>query len=1230
MFVTKKYLGEYTKVKKILFIIALLFPVIASSQQMCTVTVNLLNGDSSKLWNVQGVQGGKIVNRKVRPVITLTKVQFTSAATGGKIITNFNVPDTADANWIITLKLMRGTYCTLISNEIDILAPPNGFSVLVPDVPTATLASILSDTLKIPKGYAILMQSDTAALAAAVNAYLTAHPVTIDSAKFATTWRLLAMKSDSVKKAYDTLAAHKLALDGKQNVLPNGSLNYAWSMTGATTQGWALVATGTDQTARDSAREARQRVLNIEAGITPTTDIVARMAAGNAGNTAKADSVRSKTFADSLVQMSAALWRITGIKAQYVTDSLYLHLDASDTTHVTRTGTNMVTHWLDNSGHNWDYVAAQNPEPHVAYWHVDSLTGHPAIQNSSATYTPIFNEATGIKLKGAWEMSVVSKSYGHDFQFFTGYNPNDSNYISLDYSTSAYTTLISYKGTNAAFGAYSVPSKTASVKTIVHLANDSVYVYQNGVRLGNGSVIPMFNFFFNYIGNGSPSDISSYSEILLYHKVLSGAERDTTVAYLTRKWLTTYSTAAVDTLHLTLPDTLYGYTYSNARAANTGNCAELGFYHANSILTPNAENYEFSPQIVDIASGSTIDSGANYSTAWLWRPTNTGTYRYRSQIFDWRNYRTRADSCIIKISVGDSLAADKYILFIGDSWTDGSTDSTGWIAALRYLAGKKLHPVGTRDSLTTANEGYGGQTFPWFAGLAQGSSPWGDGSPFKPHVGDPLINIRSYFADSIKYKGVDYIVIELGINDCNISVGGAWGNLFTGATMIGYSLRAADSLINAFRTALPNVRIGLTTPAGPSDQAGAGALWNQYKIDAWQYKKAFHDFSDSLIHRFGTNGWRHMDNVQVIPTYAQIDTKHNFVRWQDATRNNARSFDGMLQRDYNFLSQNGIHASPPGYWQFADAVYGWLKSYDATTHTTGATLPDISPRVIGSGGLVASDTISLGARLASVVVTANSALAKSDSASTVPSFAKYMTPYGAYSMILAMTSTFITSSALSPYRLIADTAKPAGNPTWSLVRGEIADTLNLVFGAGPRKLPLTKLPGGTLSQVLKMTAGGVIAWAPDSAGSGGSGLSQAQVSATIDSGAVRQAALTAQLALKADTARLAAQDSITLTRSPTLDSIPAWKAVGRLYGTFRVTLDANDTLALSGMINGQIVSLAVTNGGSYTLAFKGVAWDTGGTAPVQTSGTGKRDVYTFIKTGNVIYGGVRQNFVGGL
>lgn len=78
-----------------------------------------------------------------------------------------------------------------------------------------------------------------------------------------------------------------------------------------------------------------------------------------------------------------------------------------------------------------------------------------------------------------------------------------------------------------------------------------------------------------------------------------------------------------------------------------------------------------------------------------------------------------------------------------------------------------------------------------------------------------------------------------------------------------------------------------------------------------------------------------------------------------------------------------------------------------------------------------------------------------------------------------------------------------------------------------------------------------------------------------------------------------------------------------LSNTFSKTLSSSPTLTFSNTQAGQMITIAITNGASWTITWPTITW-MNGVVPVQTPS--KTDIYSFIKIGSIIYGTAAQNF----
>jgi hypothetical protein len=126
---------------------------------------------------------------------------------------------------------------------------------------------------------------------------------------------------------------------------------------------------------------------------------------------------------------------------------------------------------------------------------------------------------------------------------------------------------------------------------------------------------------------------------------------------------------------------------------------------------------------------------------------------------------------------------------------------------------------------------------------------------------------------------------------------------------------------------------------------------------------------------------------------------------------------------------------------------------------------------------------------------------------------------------------------------------------------------------------------------------------------------------TNEAYSISQTVVDSTITKKLDTA-FVADDSVSFTRLNG-DSLPVWKMRYSPNKVFRTTLDANDTLSVSGMRNGEVYTLQLTNAGTYTLFFNNASFDT---TPTITAIANKRDFLTFIKVGNIISCTYRQGY----
>lgn len=114
------------------------------------------------------------------------------------------------------------------------------------------------------------------------------------------------------------------------------------------------------------------------------------------------------------------------------------------------------------------------------------------------------------------------------------------------------------------------------------------------------------------------------------------------------------------------------------------------------------------------------------------------------------------------------------------------------------------------------------------------------------------------------------------------------------------------------------------------------------------------------------------------------------------------------------------------------------------------------------------------------------------------------------------------------------------------------------------------------------------------------------------------------------TGGLAVTGSITATGQATVQSLVVaqssvsasdidWSASGLFYKTLSA---ASVTLTFSNLVDGKIISVAITNTSTYTVTWPTVDWGSSG-APTQRTGA-NTDIYTFMRINGTIYGAARQ------
>lgn len=171
------------------------------------------------------------------------------------------------------------------------------------------------------------------------------------------------------------------------------------------------------------------------------------------------------------------------------------------------------------------------------------------------------------------------------------------------------------------------------------------------------------------------------------------------------------------------------------------------------------------------------------------------------------------------------------------------------------------------------------------------------------------LDVASYLStNSFTLDSNSVVSIMLGTND-------AFGTV-NGAALLGIKANA-DSLIAAFRAAVPRIRIALCLvipPASSQDAAGSNYFTGQTRDQTFENIRALNDY---LISQYD-NATARAQNTYVLPTHGYYDSRYNCQK--TTAYANARNTSDIVT-----LQNNLVHPSTAGYYQIGDCLYGFIK-----------------------------------------------------------------------------------------------------------------------------------------------------------------------------------------------------------------------------------------------------------------------------------------------------------------
>jgi lysophospholipase L1-like esterase len=367
--------------------------------------------------------------------------------------------------------------------------------------------------------------------------------------------------------------------------------------------------------------------------------------------------------------------------------------------------------------------------------------------------------------------------------------------------------------------------------------------------------------------------------------------------------------------------------------------------------------------------------GQQFEKGWRYTPgAETGTSSLQIRVFfEGRVLADKTTTIVIQNSAGG--VGSKKILAIGDSTTAGGQYIS--LITSSYGTNPSVTFIGTRGTSPNKHEGYGGYSFNSFisagtltyrftvSGItiapALGSVYSNNSSQFTvleinlsgssgsitcsrtSGANDPLasgtltnvsgggdatisfsaseiisgnpfwisgaLNFAQYLTNnSFTLASSDLVTIHLGIND-----------VFNDSsdTNISTIITRANTLINAIRTGVPNINIGLCLTIPPAiSQDSFGTNYSNGR-NLKEYLVGYRKLINAFLTEFDTNA-RRTDKVWTIPFNVGIDRTYNFPTSQ--VNANARNTTQITRWT------NSVHPATSGYQQMGDILWAFIKN----------------------------------------------------------------------------------------------------------------------------------------------------------------------------------------------------------------------------------------------------------------------------------------------------------------
>lgn len=328
---------------------------------------------------------------------------------------------------------------------------------------------------------------------------------------------------------------------------------------------------------------------------------------------------------------------------------------------------------------------------------------------------------------------------------------------------------------------------------------------------------------------------------------------------------------------------------------------EINIYFKN-ILESDPSQFD-----IDISGGI----GIQQNERWTATPDKEGTVPIVIRLYkNGQQINALAVNIITKQSnVGNGV--NKKCIFIGDSTTDTGV-YTNELLNIFSSDVMDITLLGTRGTAPNNHEGRSGWTAKLYTTVA--NSVNGSGVDVPNAFWDPSTSAFdfSYYMTQQSYESVDYVFINLGINDTFNYTDD--DSLKTETTNILARYQTMIDSIHAYNT---DIKIGIMVTIPPSaNQDAFGDDYFNWQTQ-WRYKRNNWIWAEALLAYFKN---KETSGIYIVPVNVNLDTEHNMQTETVAV--NSRNSSTVVRQN------NGLHPADSGYYQIADVVYYWLKGFE--------------------------------------------------------------------------------------------------------------------------------------------------------------------------------------------------------------------------------------------------------------------------------------------------------------